>query len=93
MVNPSSLDPWDLLDFAPVASLREAAQLEVRRRLSTRLPPVVVDTSDATMPGWVKGVALEYRRIQIELAMRVNEIVELIAPVAPMSNVALWEQP
>lgn len=55
---------------------------------------VVVDTSDATMPGWVKaGVALEYRRIWIELAMQLNEIVEPIPRVDPMSNVASWEQP
>lgn len=46
------------------------------------------------MPGWVKAVvAFEYRRIRIELAMQLNEIVELIVPVAPMLNVASWEQP
>lgn len=79
----SSKNPWDLLAAETAASLEAAAMAEVQRRVDTRQPHETVSRSDQETSDWVRALAaLEHRRIRAELATRMDEPLELVAPVA-----------
>jgi hypothetical protein len=74
-----TLNPWELLPAEVEASLQLAAQAEVQRRLDARLPPEVVSGGSQTTLEWVQEVrAIEHRRIRAELAVRADEVLELL---------------
>jgi len=74
-----TLNPWELLPAEAGVSLQLAAQAEVQRRQDARLPPGVVSGGDQTTLEWVQEVrAIEHRRIRAELAVRADEVLELL---------------
>lgn len=78
-----SLDPFQDLDDVALGSLREAAEAELKRRVDVRLPADVVGGCEPHARRRLEDEIrrLESRRRRAELAVRADEIVELLAHV------------
>ena len=76
-----TLDPFALLDTATADSLRDAAEAELKRRIEARLAAPTRDgATDRETDGWSASelASLERRRVRAELAVRTDEVLELL---------------
>lgn len=75
-----ALDPFDALDMATAESLRHAAQAERERRIEARIRSEVTAGLDPTIRESLvrELMPLESRRVRRDLAVRADEIGELL---------------
>ena len=75
-----TLDPFSLLAPTMTESLRGAAQAELERRVEARLPAPIDGAIDDETREWLSSeiAPLERRAIRADLAVRADEIVELL---------------